>query len=84
MNCIHLSRPDYPAISSSAMVPTFIPDALEHNLPQVGENVGMIVEYLLAGRLVRKVEGKGDKLLIIMHELSHSIKIEYATKAFDN
>jgi len=51
MNCIHLSRPDYPAISSSAMVPTFASGAVEHNQPQVDENVEPLVDDQIGWQL---------------------------------
>jgi hypothetical protein len=47
MNYIHLSWPDYRAISGSAMITTFPPGAVEHNLSHVGENVEAIAEDLI-------------------------------------
>ncbi len=43
MNYIHLSRPDYPAISSSAMLPTLAHEATEHNPPMADKTVGSLV-----------------------------------------
>jgi hypothetical protein len=63
MNCIHLSRPDYPAISSLAMVPTFAPGAVEHILPQVVGDGNAIAEDLNGVQLEGEKEwGKGTSL----------------------
>jgi hypothetical protein len=37
MNCIHLSRPDYRAISGSDMIPTRAPGAVVYNPHEAGE-----------------------------------------------
>jgi hypothetical protein len=71
MNCLHLSRSDYPAISSSAMVPTFIPDTLEHNLPQVGENVGIPAEFLNPSQSLP--EKRGQKVTSLFRYLIVSV-----------
>jgi hypothetical protein len=60
MNCIHLSRSDYPAIRSSAMFPNFAPGAVEHILPQVVENIGIPAEFLNASQSLP--ETKWDKV----------------------
>jgi hypothetical protein len=63
MNCIDLSRTNYRAISRSAMVPTFAPGAVEHGLPQAGENVETIAEDLNGVQLEKEKEwGKGTGL----------------------
>jgi hypothetical protein len=56
MNYIHLSRPDYRAISCSAIVPIFTPDAVEHNLPQVSGNGEAIAEDLIGVQLEKEKE----------------------------
>jgi hypothetical protein len=43
MNCIHLSRPDYRAISGSALLPTLAHGATEHNPPMSDNTVGSLV-----------------------------------------
>jgi hypothetical protein len=81
MNCIHLSRPDYPAISSSAMVPTFAPGAVESNLPQAVENLEIPAEFLNASQSLPEKRGqKVTSLSGYLSAVAHSKNFKYVRK----
>jgi RecA/RadA recombinase len=72
------------------MVPTFIPDALEHNLPQVIEDVKIPAEFLNASQSLpekrgQKVTSLFRYLLVTCHfTIVQNLKIVNKKQTFTN
>ncbi len=48
INYIHLSRPDYAEISSSALLPTLVHEVTERYQTKTDDNVGVPAEFLMS------------------------------------